>query len=164
MKTAYYVATVVSAYRRALDTLLEQGEAAYRERLPGFFAELEKCSHRVYNTGFYFGVPTPPAGAEGFKQSMEFVGQVSRGAKAGEPAEVTLKNRFYAGDRLETLTPAGVKSFTAEPFTLLETGETADTYGVAGARLRMVFPFAVESGDLLRGPNRNHAEPAEAQK
>lgn len=56
MKTAYYVASVTQAYRRALD-LLAQGEAAYRAALPELQDELLKVSHRSSNTGFYFGTP-----------------------------------------------------------------------------------------------------------
>jgi putative protease len=158
MKTAYYVATITSAYRQALDALQNEGEEVFAQRVPEWLAELDKASHRGYNTGFYFGAPEPAAGADSFIQAMEFVGQVSRGAKAGETAEVVLKNRFYAGDRLEVLTPEGSKPFTAPPFTLLDTGETLTTYGVAGARIGMVFPFDTGEGDLLRGPNRNHKD------
>ena len=155
MKSAYYVATVVSAYRRALDALA-RGEDEYRALLPELHAELDKASHRPGSTGFYFGAPTPPAGADGFEQSMEFVGEIATGAQAGEPAEVLLKNRFYVGDAMEALTPSGSRAFTAEWMELADTGERVETAGVAGTRLRMAFPFAVEAGDLLRGPNRNH--------
>ena len=75
MKTAYYVASVTQAYRRALD-LLAQGEAAYRAALPELQDELLKVSHRSSNTGFYFGTPQPASGAEGFSQTREFVGRV----------------------------------------------------------------------------------------
>ena len=156
MKTAYYVATVVSAYRRALDTLLNEGEAAYRVALPALTEELNKGSHRPSNTGFYFGPPQPAAGAEGFEQTMEFVGQVTRSAKPGEPTEILLKNRFFKGDTLEVLSPDGSHAFTAEPFTLAETGEKLETYSVADTKILMRIPFPVSEGDFLRGPNRNH--------
>ena len=38
MKTAYYVATVVGAYRRALDLLAREGEEAFRQALPQLLA------------------------------------------------------------------------------------------------------------------------------
>lgn len=160
MKTAYYVATVVSAYRRAMDLLANAGVEAYRLALPELMGELTKASHRASNTGFYFGTPEPAAGAEGFVQEMEFVGQVTCGANVGEPAEVLLKNRFYVGDTLELLTPEGGKPFVVEGIVLADTGEPIQTASVAGTRLRMRFPFAVGEGDLLRGPNRNHKQPA----
>ncbi len=156
MKTAHYVATVVGAYRRALDLLEGEGEAAYRAALPELRTELDKASHRASNTGFFFGPPQPPAGAAGFTQTMEYVGDVVKGAAAGEAATVILKNRFYVGDSLEVLTPGGSRAFVAQGLRLEDTGEEVDTAGVAGTRLLMTFPFAVEAGDLLRGPNRNH--------
>ncbi|NLV59796.1 MAG: U32 family peptidase [Clostridiales bacterium] len=156
MKTAYYVATVVGAYRRALDLLQNQGEGAYRAALPELLGELDKASHRPSNTGFFYGPPQPPAGAGGFCQTMEYVGDVVSDAAAGEAATVVLKNRFYTGDALEVLTPGGSKAFTAGDLCLAETGETVPTAGVAGTKLLMTFPFAVQAGDLLRGPNRNH--------
>lgn len=156
MKTAYYVATVISVYRRALDLLYSEGEEAYRARLPELMNELNKASHRLSNTGFYFGAPQPAAGAGGFSQSMEYVGDVISDAAAGETALVRLKNRFFVGDQLEALTPEGSKPFTVTSLTLDETGESVETASVAGTILRMSFPFAVGNGDLLRGPNRNH--------
>jgi len=156
MKTAYYVATVVSAYRRALDLLQSEGEAAYLTALPGLMAELRKASHRASNTGFYFGSPTPPGGAEGFSQEMEYVGDIVTDAAAGEEALVVLKNRFFVGDMLEALTPVGSRAFQLEGMQLADKGEDVETASVAGTRLLLRFPFAVGKGDLLRGPNRNH--------
>lgn len=156
MKTAYYVATVVSAYRRALDLLEEKGEAAFLAAVPGLLEELEKASHRSSNTGFYFGMPTPPAGAAGFSQRMEYVGDILSPASAGEEALIRLKNRFYTGDILEALTPAGSFPFEVKSIRLEESGETVSTASVAGTLLRVPVPFDVDAGDLLRGPNRNH--------
>ena len=156
MKTAYYVATVVSAYRQALDVLENQGAEAFQNELPCLMEELGKASHRASNTGFYFGAPTPPAGAAGFSQSMEYGGDILSDARPGETALVRLKNRFYVGDTLEALTPAGSQPFPVTSMVLDATGESVETASVAGTILRMTFPFAVGTGDLLRGPNRNH--------
>ncbi len=156
MKTAYYVATVVSAYRRGLDLLLSEGPRAFRAAVPRLMGELEKASHRTFNTGFFYGSAEPMAGAAGFTQSMEYVGDVLEGAPAGGLATVRLKNRFYVADRLEALTPTGTKPFTVEQLLLAETGEPVSTAGVAGTLLKLRVPFALEAGDLLRGPNRNH--------
>lgn len=156
MKTAYYVATVVSAYRRALDLLENDGVEAYWKALPQLMDELHKASHRSSNTGFYYGAPVPPAGAEGFSQSMEYVGDFVSKAQPGQEALIRLKNRFYVGDTLEVLTPKGTFPFTVESMRLKETGERVQTASVAGTLLYVPVPFAVEMGDLLRGPNRNH--------
>lgn len=156
MKTAYYVATVVSAYRRALDLLENEGEAAFLAAVPDLMQELQKASHRASNTGFYYGSPKPPAGAEGFSQSMEYVGDFMAPSQPGEEALVRLKNRFYVGDTLEALTPEGSLPFTVKSMRLFESGESVDTASVAGTLLYVPVPFRVDAGDLLRGPNRNH--------
>ena len=156
MKTAYYVATVVSAYRRALDLLENEGEEAFLAAVPELMEELRKASHRASNTGFYYGAPEPAAGAEGFSQSMEYVGDFIAPQDANGEALIRLKNRFYVGDELEALTPAGSQRFTVERMTLEATGENVQTASVAGTLIRIPVPFPVDNGDLLRGPNRNH--------
>lgn len=156
MKTAYYVATVVSAYRRALDILESDGETAFLAAVPSLMEELRKASHRASNTGFYYGAPEPAAGAEGFSQSMEYVGDFIAPKNENGEALVRLKNRFYVGDELEALTPGGPQRFTVERMTLDATGERVQTASVAGTLLRIPVPFTADSGDLLRGPNRNH--------
>ncbi|MBE5801416.1 MAG: U32 family peptidase [Clostridiales bacterium] len=156
MKTAYYVATVVSAYRQALRILEQEGDEAFAAAVPRLMEELHKASHRQSNTGFYFGAPEPPAGAAGFSQSMEYVGDVMEDSAPGSPTLIRLKNRFFVGDQLEVLTPEGSKPFQVRDLFQADSGEAVQTASVAGTLLRMTFPFAVGAGDLLRGPNRNH--------
>lgn len=156
MKTAYYVATVVSAYRRALDLLENEGEEAFLAAVPSLMEELQKASHRQSNTGFYYGAPEPPAGADGFSQTMEYVGDFIAPCEPGGEALVRLKNRFFVGDTLEALTPEGSQPFTVTAMKLEETGESVETASVAGTLIRVPVPFRVDDGDLLRGPNRNH--------
>ena len=155
MKTEYYVATVVSAYRRALDALA-QGEETFQAALPGLLAELDCASHRDSDTGFLLGTPQQPGGAEGFHQSAEYIARVMTDADAQGIATVQLKNRFYAGDRLEVLQPGATNVMTAPKFRKADTGEEMDTYGVAGTLVKMQFPFPVAEGDLIRGVTRNH--------
>lgn len=155
MKTEYYVATVVSAYRRALDALA-QGEESFQAALPGLMAELDCASHRDSDTGFLLGTPQQPGGAEGFHQSAEYIARVMTDADAQGIATVQLKNRFYAGDRLEVLQPGATNVMIAPKFRKADTGEEMDTYGVAGTLVKMQFPFPVAEGDLIRGVTRNH--------
>ena len=157
MKTEYYVATVTGAYRRALDAL-RASEAEFRAGLPDWMDELRAASHRAWDTGFLLGPPETPGGAEGFSQTREYVARAVSDAGAGEEAVFLLKNRFYRGDPLELMTPAGVCRVTAPSFIREKTGEMMDTFGVAGERIRMTLPVAVGAGDMLRGPTRNHRE------
>ncbi len=153
MKTEYYVANTVHVYRRALD-LLQQSEDTYRAALPELENELLKASHRMMNTGFFFGAPQPASGANGFSQNMEYVARVE--SCADGIATLHLKNRFYVGDTLELLCPKGTFPFTVENIILPETGESVDTVSIAGQRVQIPIPFPAENGDFLRGPNRNH--------
>ena len=154
MKTEYYVAVVTGAYRRALD-LLKQGREAFAEKLPELAEELQCASHRKSDTGFLLGNPETPGEAEGFWQAREYVGRVTEDAGADGKARILLKNRFFAGDELELMTPGDVRKIQAKPFIREKTGETLDTLGVAGEIIRMELPGS-RCGDMLRGPVRNH--------
>ena len=154
MKTEYYVAVVTGAYRRALD-LLKQGREAFAEKLPELTDELQCASHRKSDTGFLEGNPEIPGEAEGFWQAREYVGRVTEDTGEDGTAKILLKNRFFAGDELELMTPEGIRKITAKPFVREKTGETLDTLGVAGEIIRMELPES-RCGDMLRGPVRNH--------
>lgn len=153
MKTAYYVASVTQAYRRAID-LLNESEQAYHAALPELQNELLKVSHRSSNTGFYFGAPQPASGADGFSQAREFVGRVLGMQDGCMLAEV--KNRFHVGDELDVLTPDGAKTFTVQQILSLPERNNLEFVSVAGQHVLIPIDFAVEAGDYLRGPNRNH--------
>ena len=71
-------------------------------------------------------------------------------------ATLALKSRFYVGDTLELLCPAGAFPFRVESITLADTGEQRDTVSVAGQRVIIPLPHPAAEGDFLRGPNRNH--------
>ncbi len=99
-KKAYYVATVVNAYRQVLD-----GAS------PALFArELDTVSHRPYSTGFYFGPAHQTAGSIDYIRQWEWAAEVLSCAQApGQDGlfECTLRcrNRFEPGARLELLSP-----------------------------------------------------------
>ena len=97
MKSVYYVATVVNAYRRALDMLPNPPTEDIIE-------ELEKTSHRRYTTGFMFGADDKEF-LEDSKpvQSSEFIAVVL-GHKDGKLI-VEQRNNFKVGDKLSILSP-----------------------------------------------------------
>lgn len=154
MKTEYYVAVVTGAYRRALD-LLKEGKEAFLAALPSLMDELTNASHRESDTGFLLGDPEVPAGTEGFHQNREYTGRIICNHGDGT-ASILLKNRFYAGDELELMTPHGIIPFRASAFIREKTGEVTETLGIAGETIRMAMPEITSTGDMLRGPVRNH--------
>ena len=106
MKSAYYVATVVNAYRRAFDHLAKCRQENKPYEAPQYLVdELEKTSHRRYTTGFYFGADdkeflenSQPV------QESEFVAVVKQPSKDGKVL-IEMRNRFCVGDTLEVISP-----------------------------------------------------------
>jgi putative protease len=105
MKGIYYVASVVRAYRAALDAIKAEGDA-YRFR-PEWLEELCKISHRGYTTGFLFGQPED-VGQEyhaAYLRSYLFVGIVES-ANADGTFTVAVRNKINSGDLVEIMGPA----------------------------------------------------------
>ncbi|MGN0991169.1 MAG: U32 family peptidase [Candidatus Ventricola sp.] len=157
MKNELYIGTVVGAYRRAMDAYAAspaayQADEALRQQLR---AELDKISHRVYDTGFYFGQPQVCGGAVGTQQAAEYMGYVVD--VSGGEALVEMKNRFFVGDRLETVTPAGSEPLVIEDIVLDTTGEHVGVVNVPNTLVRIPCGEKLGKGDMLRGPVRNRA-------
>lgn len=157
MKTEIYIATVVGAYRRAMDAYAKspagyRADAALQRRLRG---ELDKISHRVYDTGFYFGQPKVCGEAVGVTQEAEYMGYVLD--VSGGEALVEMKNRFFVGDELETVTPKGSEKLVIEDIVIERTGEHVGVVNVPMERVRIPCGGKLQAGDMLRGPVRNRA-------
>ncbi len=155
MKTEIYIATVVGAYRRAMDAYAKDPKAymenaALRVQLR---QELDKVSHRVYDTGFYFGQPKVCGEAVGVVQDAEYMGFVLD--VSGGEALVEMKNRFFVGDELETVTPKGSEKLIVEEIVMDTTGERVGVVNVPNTLVRIPCGEKLEKGDMLRGPVRN---------
>ena len=151
MKNEYYVATVVGAYRRALDAVREGRFTG--ELVQALSSELMKVSHRPYDTGFYFGHPEHPGGRDGFSQSMELAGRVLGWVDG--LARVQVKSKLVLGDSLELLTPEGSFGFELSRMAL-ESGEAVSVCAQPEVVLFMNVPYPCGEGDLIRGTCRNH--------
>lgn len=102
MKSPYYVATVVNAYRRVIDKIKVNKDYKVEKEL---IDELEKTSHRNYTTGFYYNATNK----ENLQTSMpvqthEFTALVLEDTD-GEYTLIEQRNRFKIGDNLEVLSP-----------------------------------------------------------
>ena len=100
MKSTYYVATTVNAYRRAIDAYLNN------EQLPfNGIEELKKTSHRKFTTGFYFGSDEKTNNeSSNTVQYSVFSALVKEDSKDGY-VKVELRNKFQVGETLEVLSP-----------------------------------------------------------
>lgn len=106
MKSSFYVATVVSAYRKAIDAYMDDPENYSFD--PEWLAELSKASHREYTTGFYFNKTT---GADqiyntsSYIRDYDFVGMVLEYDKETGIAKIEQRNRMIVGDEIEVVVP-----------------------------------------------------------
>ena len=107
-KSAYYVACVTAAYRRAIDFVWEHPG----EPLPAaILEETEKISHRPYSHGFYFGgEPGQTLDRSHYARKYELVA-VSEG-REGHSIRLRERNRFFRGQEVDVLQP-GKEPFTA---------------------------------------------------
>ncbi len=108
VKSEYYVATVIKAYREAIDAYFADPE--HYTVQPEWLEDLKKVSHRDYTTGFYFGRPGAQEqnyASSSYLRDYDMVGVVTGyDAKTGLAA-VVQKNRFFRGDVIEFLRPVG---------------------------------------------------------
>ena len=145
MKSVYYVATVVNAYRRAIDQL------GTKKSVKELLEELNKTSHRNYTTGFYFGSNNKECLASSTPvQTHEFMAVVLDENKNGRVL-IEQRNRFKVGDVLEVLSPNSTFNKTIEvtPMESLTGEEVVDALGVQ-QKLYLKTKLKLTNGDILR--------------
>lgn len=106
MKSMYYVATIVSAYRAAIDSYLaDPTNYRYDEK---YFAELCKASHREFTHGFYFNKPTDKGQnylTSEYTRDYSFVGLVTGYEDESGLTIIEQRNKFDVGDTIEIFGP-----------------------------------------------------------
>lgn len=106
MKSPFYVATVVGAYRKAIDAYYEDPEN-YRFD-PAWLDELKKVSHRDFTTGFYYGKADSESQnyrTSAYTREYDFIGKVLDYDEATGIATVEQRNKMVAGDEIEVFGP-----------------------------------------------------------
>jgi len=124
MKTFYYVAATVKAYRGAIDEYCSTGtlsDPAYH------LSQAGKASHRDFSTGFYYA-PMDETGFNtmdgGYIRPYDVVATVVENGEG--KVLIQQKNRFFVGDELEVLSPDRA-DFTLKVESLTtEEGESVD--------------------------------------
>lgn len=152
VKTAYYVASVVGAYRRAIDWYYAHPDNFV---LPRDIAnDIEKPGHRRYCTGFYFGRNNQSQCYDTSKprQNYDFIALVTQRCSDGFIVE--MRNRFKVGDELEVLSP------TANHNKIIKVERMTDESGVdildallVQQKVKIYSSVLLNPGDMLRKKN-----------
>ncbi len=151
-KSSYYVSVVTNAYRHAID---EYYKTYGTKPIPSWIREeLEKISHREYNTGFFFGYePGQVTDNGGYIRHYEVVAVCDE--YKDHTAYLTQRNRFFSGDRLDVLPPSG------EPFEIMvdymqnEKGEQIEVAPHAMQKVIMPSNVEIPAGSVLRKVREN---------
>ena len=149
MKSPYYVATVVNAYRRAIDDYNKGYD--FNDLL---LEELEKTSHRRYTTGFFFGAKDKEYLESSMPiQSYEFMAIVKEDF-TNEKVLIEQRNRFQIGDHLEVLSPNDThnKIITVNKMED-EKGNVVEDASLVQQKLYLYTDLELKKGDILRKKN-----------
>jgi putative protease len=147
-KSAYYTAVTTNAYRHAVDDYAAEGDSFVLK--PWIREELEKISHREYNTGFYFGnEPGQVTGNGGYIRHYDAVA-VCEELIDDTTAQISQRNKFYVGDTLDVLPPSGVP-FNIKCISLTnEYGEQVESAPHPTQRLTMKCDAPIPKGSVIR--------------
>lgn len=141
MKSRYYLATVINAYRRVIDG----GDSEKFER------ELSNVAHRDYTTAYMLGNndSTVNYGDSQAKGDCDYIADVLFCEDGFITVE--MKNRFFKGDELQILSADENfgKTFTAGYF-YDSKGEFCSDGKLVQEKYRIPCPFKLKNGDILR--------------
>ena len=151
MKSEYYLATVVNAYRRALDAYYEQGND-YKNN-PLYQEELKKTAHREFTTAYLLGENNRTVNYDDSqsKGTHKFIANVLDYDSQTQTATVEMRNRFKVGDELEVLSPSNSfnKIIKVEQMQD-EKGKTVEDAKIVQQILKLKTSVPLNTGDILR--------------
>ena len=152
MKSVFYVATVIHAYRQAIDAYFS--DPARYEFKAEWLTELKKVSHREFTTGFYFDKPTNQDQnyqTSAYTREYSFVGIVKSYDSATGYAVVEQRNKMTLGDEIEVFGP-DIPFFkqALESMYDAESGEPLESAPHPQQVLRIKMDQAVKENYILR--------------
>ena len=152
LKTEYYLASVINAYRNAIDDY-EKDPKHYD--YTKYLKELEKVKTRGLTT-FYFNdrdnKDIQEYSGRQYNEQYEFGGKVIDGDN--EIAIIEIRNKLKVGDTLEILVPRKIEpvEFKIEKLYDIDTNEEIDAIspGVKGQQVKMKLPIKCEKDWIIR--------------
>lgn len=153
LKTEYYLATVINAYRHAIDDYYDDKENWNYEK---YMKQLDKARTRGL-TSFYFNdkynKDIQDYDGKQINPDYEFAGiAVSTGIEGITTIEI--RNKLSVGDKLEVMVPNILEPYemTIEKLYDAETGEEIATVnpGVKEQKVKLKIPVDVKPGYIIR--------------
>ena len=150
-KQAFYVATVVGAYRSVLDG----GDVAAANR------ELYTISHRPYSTGFYYGRAQQTPERDGYVKECLHVATIEECVpleSGGWRVTALCHNRFAVGDELEVVSPhKPSRAFTVGPLVRLAPADGGKPFVERGPlSLEEVRALSYEQYEQVANRSKEH--------
>ena len=141
MKSGYYLATVINAYRR----LMDGGDFTLSE------TELSNVAHREYTTAYTLGKNAQTVNYTDSQSKGDYIYIADVVGSEDGYVLAEMRNRFKKGDLLEVLSPDGNfgKSFVAEEIFDSKGGGTDDAKLVQEI-YKIKCPYVLKKGDYLR--------------
>lgn len=152
LKTEYYLASVVNAYRNAIDDYKKDSKNYDYEK---YLKELEKVKTRGLTT-FYFNdrnnKDIQEYSGRQYNEDYEFGGKVVE--YNDELSTIEIKNKLIVGDILEIIIPNKIEplEFKIEELYDVDTEEKINEIspGVKGQKVKMKLPIKCEKDWIIR--------------
>ncbi len=152
LKTEYYLASVINAYRNAIDDYKKDPENYDYTK---YLKELEKVKTRGLTT-FYFNdrknKDIQEYGGRQYNENYEFGGKVIE--TQNDIAIIEIKNKLSVGDTMEIIIPNKIEpvEFKIKNLYDVETNEAINSIspGVKGQKVKMKLPIKCENNWILR--------------
>lgn len=153
LKTEYYIASVINAYRNAIDDYEKDPENYDYTK---YLKEIEKVKTRALTT-FYFNdrenKDIQDFSGRQYNEDYEFGGKVVS-YQEKDKSVIEIKNKLQVGDEMEIIIPYKIEpySFKIEKLWDIDTCEEISQIspGVKGQKVMMKLPIACEENWILR--------------
>ncbi len=157
LKTEYYIASIVSIYRSAIDDYYNNPKEYNSEK---YLKEIEKIKTRGLTT-FYFNSrdnkDIQEYEGKQYNTNYEFGGKVINYNE--EKSVIEIRNKLSVGDEMELLIPGKLEpyKFKIEKLWDIETSEEINTVnpGKFGQQVKMKLPIKAEENWILRRKKEN---------
>ncbi len=105
MKSALYVATVIKAYREAIDDYYKDKEL-YKENINNYKSQIYNCTYREFTTGFYYGKTDETSqiyDESTYNKGYTYLGTIL--SIENGMYKIIQHNKFVKGETIEIMTP-----------------------------------------------------------